>query len=110
MKVLTFLSPLALKTFPDSLPDDRFSFFVSLGRAVADAIVSEMNSMGIDLHKCRGQAYDGASNMSGAINGCAALIREQFPLATYQHCKSHCLNLAIMKTATVIPEIGTCIS
>lgn len=55
---------------------------------------------------CRGQAYDGAANMAGAINGCAAIIRRQYPLAIRQHCRSHVLNLSVMKSATSCPEIS----
>ena len=82
-----------------------FNFYVT-GRAISDAILEEVGRHGLEMSQCRGQAYDGASSMSGAINGCAALIRNQHPLAIYQHCRSHALNLAIMKTATTIPEIS----
>ena len=58
--------------------------------------------MGLDMQNCRGQAYDGAAAMSGAVNGAAARIRSLHPLAIYQHCRSHCLNLSIMKAATII--------
>ena len=46
----------------------------------------------------RGQAYDGAGNMAGSVNGTAARIVAQYPLATYLHCASHCLNLVIVKS------------
>ena len=58
------------------------------------------------MDKCRGQAYDGASNMSGRLRGTAAIIRQTHPLAVYQHCHSHILNLRLMKSAAGIPEIG----
>ena len=50
----------------------------------------------LDPSKMRGQAYDGASNMSGKIRGAAARIQSQYPLAFYTHCVSHCLNLAVV--------------
>ena len=62
--------------------------------------------MGLDMQNCRGQAYDGAAAMSGAVNGAAAQIRSLHPLAIYQHCRSHCLNLSIMKAATIIPQLS----
>ena len=46
----------------------------------------------------RGQAYDGAGNMSGSLNGTAALISKDNPLALYLHCASHSLNLAVVKS------------
>ena len=50
----------------------------------------------LDPSKMRGQAYDGASNMSGKTNGAASRISAQYPLALYTHCASHCLNLAVV--------------
>ena len=49
-----------------------------------------------DSSKMHGQAYDGASNMSGKKIGAAARIRSQYPLALYTYCASHCLNLAVV--------------
>ena len=49
----------------------------------------------LDPSKMHGQAYDGASNMSGKISGAAARIQSQYPLASYTHCASHCLVLAV---------------
>ena len=36
---------------------------------------------GLDPINLRGQAYDGAGNMAGSVNGTAALINAQYPLA-----------------------------
>ena len=52
----------------------------------------------LDATKLRGQAYDGAGNMSGKTNGAAARISSQFPLALYVHCASHCLNLTVVSS------------
>ena len=52
----------------------------------------------LDPSKLRGQAYDGAGNMSGSLNGTAALISNDNPLALYLHCASHSLNLAVVKS------------
>ena len=35
--------------------------------------------------------------MAGSVNGTAAIISCDYPLALYLHCASHCLNLAIVK-------------
>ena len=40
-----------------------------------------------------GQAYDGASNMSGKTNARTSSV---YPPAIYTHCVSHCLNLAVV--------------
>lgn len=76
------------------------------GKAIAESILAELAKYGMQMSQCRGQAYDGASSMAGALNGCAAIIRNEYPLAVYQHCRSHALNLAIMKTATSVTEIS----
>ena len=38
------------------------------------------------------------------FNGCSALFRKKVPKATFYHCASHELNLALSKTAKA-PEI-----
>lgn len=73
------------------------------GRAVADKMISFLKIHGLDLTKLHGEAYDGARNMSGKINGAAALISSQYPLALYIHCASHCLNLSVV---TSLEEIS----
>ena len=47
----------------------------------------------LDSSKMHGQAYDGASNMFGKINGAAAIICSFYPAALYTH---HCLNLTVV--------------
>lgn len=39
--------------------------------------------------------------MAGSVNGTAALISAQYPLALYLHCASHCLNLAVVKSLQI---------
>ena len=51
--------------------------------------------MNLTLSKCRGQCYDGASNMSGIRNGVAAQISSEEKRAIYTHCYGHSLNLAV---------------
>ena len=65
------------------------------GEALADMTLQFVNDH-LDSSKLRGQAYDGASNMSGKTKGAAACICSQYPLALYTHCASHCLNLAVV--------------
>jgi hypothetical protein len=49
----------------------------------------------LDIHKCRGQAYDGAANMSGAINGVQSKLKSDEPRALFVHCFGHSLNLVV---------------
>ena len=45
--------------------------------------------------QCRGQAYDGASNMAGHLSGVAARIQSEHPSALFVHCFAHCANLCL---------------
>ena len=47
------------------------------------------------LSNCRGQAFDGASNMSGKNNGIQALVKKEQKSALYVHCLAHSLNLCV---------------
>ena len=71
------------------------------GNALADKMLSFIGTYGLNPTKLRGQAYDGAGNMSGKTNGAAAVIASQYPLVLYLHCASHCLNLAVVKSLDV---------
>lgn len=51
-----------------------------------------------------GQAYDGASVMSGKHTGVQARIKSEAPLAFYVHCNAHCLNLVLVDSVKCIPE------
>ena len=84
------------------------STFLLLGQALAEMIVKEVALLGLDMKNCRGQAYDGAANTAGAIRGASTIILKDYPLAKYQHCGSHILNLSLMKACTSISDISEC--
>ena len=92
---------------PDTLlvREDLVGFFECdtgiSGRALADKITSCVRAYGLDLSNLRGQAYDGAGNIAGSVNGTVALIASDYPLAIYLHCTSHCLNLAVVKSLQI---------
>ncbi len=50
--------------------------------------------LNLSMTKCRGQCYDGASNMSGSRSGVAKQLRDAEPRALFTHCHGHALNLA----------------
>ena len=68
------------------------------GQALADKIIGFLLTHGLDPTKMHGQAYDGAGNTSGKMNGAAALISAQYPLALHIHCASHCSNLSVVNS------------
>ena len=47
------------------------------------------------LSNCRGQCYDGASNMAGSRSGVSTQLSFEEPRAVYTHCYGHTLNLAV---------------
>ncbi len=59
----------------------------------------------LPLSQCRGQAYDGASNMSGNISGVAAQIQQAEPTAVYVHCLAHCTNLCLQTVGKKIAAV-----
>ncbi|CAC5385815.1 unnamed protein product [Mytilus coruscus] len=69
------------------------------GQALATLLLDTLDEYEIDGDKMRAQGYDGAANMSGKHHGVQAHVRGRFPESSYVHCKSHCLNLAIVHSS-----------
>ena len=59
----------------------------------------------LPIGQCRGQAYDGASNMLGHINGVAACIQKDEPSAIYVHCLAHCTNLCLQTVGRQVAPV-----
>lgn len=74
------------------------------GASIAEVILSNLRKLGINVSYLRGQGYDGASSMSGKLNGVQAKIIENHPTALYVHCCNHALNLVLSKSCS-IPSI-----
>lgn len=72
---------------------------------MASKILQYTENMGLDIKKCRGQGYDGASVMSGSYSGVQKRINDVAPKATYIHCAAHNLNLAINDSVRHIEQI-----
>lgn len=62
------------------------------------AILDVVCRAGLSLNLCRGQCYDGASNMSGSKRGVAVQIQAKESRAVLTHCYGHALNLAVGDT------------
>ena len=62
------------------------------------AIIDVVCRAGLSLSQCRGQCYDGASNMSGSKRGVAVQIQAKESRAVLTHCYGHALNLAVGDT------------
>ena len=59
----------------------------------------------LPIAMCRGQAYDGASNMSGVRNGVQAQVKREADRALYVHCFAHSLNLCVQEVSKGIELI-----
>ena len=75
-----------------------------MGAGLASQIISLLESTKLSLVKLVGKGYDGASSMSGVLNGVQACVGTYAPLADYVHCSSHALNLVLNK-ASLVPEV-----
>ncbi|XP_068703792.1 zinc finger MYM-type protein 1-like [Montipora foliosa] len=67
--------------------------------ALTTKFLEALNNLGLPLDQMRAQGYDGASVMSGHINGVQARIQRQNPKAAYIHCRAHVLNLCIVHSS-----------
>jgi hypothetical protein len=86
---------------------ERFLAFTDLhgdqtSKSIAKNIIEKLVEVGLDPKLIRGQGYDGASAMSGNLSGVQAEIKKIAPSATYIHCASHVLNLAVQQSCNII--------
>ena len=74
--------------------------------SVVEDVLLRMN---LSITNCRGQCYDGASNMSGIRTGVATRINALESRALYTHCYGHALNLAVLDTLKSINSMEQCL-
>jgi len=96
---------IIIRYLKKGIPTEKLLEFIecdsTTGSAICDNIIGFLKKFNISPELCRAQTYDGAGNMAGHLNGCSALFKRKFPRATYYHCASHDLNLALSKTARI---------
>lgn len=82
--------------------NEDFLGFYELQDIKSDTIVSAIKDVllrtQISLDNCRGQCYDGASNMLGKKSGVAKQILDIQPKAFITHCHCHSLSLSVKET------------
>lgn len=91
---------MCLRTVSNDLKvEENFLGFYELNDIKSDTIVHAIKDIllrsNLSLLNCRGQTYDGASNMMGKKSGVATQIQQEQPKAIPTHCHGHSLNLAI---------------
>jgi len=96
---------VVLRFVKSNKAEEKFIAFRSCasvtGEAVCKELVDLLRDVALPLADCRGQGYDGGGNMAGQHRGCQARFLAQSPRATYFHCASHQLNLALSKCANI---------
>ena len=65
---------------------------------IVSAIKDVLLKLQLSLVNCRGQCYDGASNMMGHKTGVAKRIQDLQPKAYPTHCHGHSLSLSVKDT------------
>ena len=75
------------------------------GEHLAGIILDVLVRLNLPISSLRGQAYDGASNMSGKYAGAQAVIQRSQPLAPFIHCGAHCVNLVTQQACSASPFI-----
>lgn len=76
--------PIGLFKVPDTKAETLF-------KVIKDLLIR----CNLPLALCRGQAYDGASNMQGRRTGVATRVLSEQPAAIPIHCCAHSLNLCL---------------
>ena len=83
----------------DLVPHEKFIGLYKVPAIDANALTKTIEDclvrMKLSQNECRGQCYDGASNMSGSKKGVATQIADQESRASCTHCYGHTLNLAV---------------
>ena len=96
---------IALRFVLDGTVKEVFVDFVEVeritGKVLAQAILQWLSTHGLSPADIRGQCYDGASNMSGAVSGCKTIVQREAPQALYFHCAAHRLNLAVVSACKI---------
>ena len=85
---------LGLVQLPDTKSETLFS-------VIKDVLIR----CTLSLSMCRGQAYDGAVNMSGIRSGVQALVKKECDRALYVHCLAHSLNLCVQEVSKSVNHL-----
>ena len=78
---------VVLRYLENDGPVERFLTFLDntghKGIEMANALLTFLQSIDLDISNCRGQSYDNASNMSGKYIGMQTIIRQKSPHAVF---------------------------
>lgn len=77
---------------------------------VFEIIKDSLHRLNFNVTDCRGQCYDGASNMSGSFSGVQARFLSEEPRAIYVHCLAHSLNLVVQDAMKQVRDVRDCLN
>ena len=72
---------------------------------IVSAIDDVLVRLNLSISKCRGQCYDGGSNMAKSKNGVKEQILKKKPRALFIHCYGHVPSLSVADTIKNIPQL-----
>ena len=72
------------------------------GSVIGSIFLSIVKELGLNLSRCFGQGYDGASVLASDRVGASSKFRSESNHAYYFHCAMHCLNLSAIKAVSVL--------
>jgi len=74
------------------------------GKGLFDAIIDELNIVGLDINDLKGQGYDNGSNMKGKHQGVQKRFLGINPRSFYTPCGCHSLNLVLCDMVNSCPK------
>ena len=77
------------------------------GKNLFDAILNEINNIGLNISNLRGQGYDNGSNMKGKHQGVQKRILDINPQSFYTSCSCHSLNLVLCDMTNSCPKTSS---
>ncbi|CAK9299239.1 unnamed protein product [Gordionus sp. m RMFG-2023] len=80
---------------------EDFLQFIPIQDMRGECLDVHLKKININVNFMRGQGYDGASAMSGHLNGVQSHLIKKYPTAIYVHCASHSLNLSISDCCSI---------
>ena len=69
--------------------------------SLSTTILERLQKWGLDIRNCKGQGYDGSSNMSSSRTGVQGRICAVAHLASYTHCQAHQLSFCMVKGCSI---------
>lgn len=95
---------IIIRHFEEEIREDFLAFVHAqdlTGKGLAWLLLRTVEDLGLDMAKCRGLGFDGASAMMGKFKGCAAVLMKKYTLAKPIHCFNHRQNLVLTKACDV---------